>query len=132
MDSAMAYAVSEISADRLILGIPFYGYDWNMTAGPPARALRYRDTKELLARTSATPTIDRATSSATFSYVDEGERHEVWYEDDRSIAPKLNLVRKYGLRGVGAWRLGQEDPSAWVVWEQMLAVPSFTTSARLP
>jgi len=131
MDSAMAYAVREIPGDRVVLGVPFYGYDWNVSTGPPARALRYRDTRELLERTGATTSIDPESSSAMFEYTEGGQSHEVWYEDERSLAPKLNLVRKYGLRGVGAWRLGQEDPRSWVVWEQMLTAPR-SVSAQLP
>ncbi len=128
MDRSMGYAVSEIPGDRLILGVPFYGYDWNVTKGPPARALRHRDTRQLLERTGAVPSIDPETASATFQYTEGNETHEVWYEDDRSLGPKLQLLRKYGLRGVGAWRLGQEDPKAWAVWDQMLASPSVVTS----
>jgi spore germination protein len=130
MDASMAYAVTELAPEKLILGVPFYGYDWNVTKGPPARALRFRDTRELMDRTGATPTIHREQGSAMFEYTVGGERHEVWYEDSRSLAPKLNLVQKYKLRGVGAWRLGQEDPRAWTIWDQMLTTPTY--AAELP
>jgi len=130
VDASMAYAASVIDPNRLILGVPFYGYDWNVTRGPPARALRYRDVRDLLDRTGAVPYIDPESASATFEYFDGEQQHEVWYEDERSLAAKLNLVRKYALRGVGAWRLGQEDPKAWVVWDQVMAVPF--VNAQLP
>jgi spore germination protein YaaH len=118
--SSMAYAVSEISPDRLILGIPFYGYDWNVTQGPPARALRFDQVRELLDATGAVPELDQRTRSRTFRYESNGDRHEVWYEDAESLAAKLELVGRFRLAGVGAWRLGQEDPAFWPIWDATL------------
>src|SRR5439155_310781 len=36
VDATLAFAVGQLPADRVLLGIPFYGYDWNVTRGPPA------------------------------------------------------------------------------------------------
>jgi spore germination protein len=117
---SMAYAATEIAPEKLILGIALYGYDWNVTKGPPARALRYDQLEELLAKTGGVPQLDPETGSRTFRYEADGEQHEVWYEDSESIALRLGLVRQYRLGGVGAWRLGQEDPALWPVWDAML------------
>ncbi len=123
---SMAYAATEIAPERLILGIPFYGYDWNLSKGPPARALRYDNVEELIARTGAVPVLDAETGSRTFRYEHDGEVHEVWYEDAESLAIKLRLVSQYRLAGVGGWRLGQEDPGLWPVWDAMLGRPSIS------
>jgi len=37
----------------------------------------------------------------------------MWIEDARAFATKLELVRKYGLRGYSVWVLGTEDPKIW-------------------
>jgi len=121
VDAAMRYAASEIAPDRLLLGVAFYGYDWNVSRGPPARALRYVDTRQLMDHLGLTALFDAGVASATFRYEASGESHEVWFEDARSLAAKLELVSRYGLRGAGAWRLGQEDPSAWTVWDRALS-----------
>jgi len=120
VDATIAYAASQLPADRLLLGVPFYGYDWNVTRGPPARALRFSDVRALLDATGAIPRFDMEIGSSTFKYTSAGEAHEVWYEDDRSLGAKIGLMTKYGLRGVGAWRLGHEDPSLWATWDQVL------------
>jgi len=120
VDRSMAYAVSRIPAEKLLLGVAFYGYDWNITRGPPARALRNSDVRQLVDRLGITPTFDGESATATFRYQSDGETHEVWFEDARAVAAKLELVAKYGLRGVGAWRLGQEDPAVWDVWDRLL------------
>ena len=123
VNRSMAYAATEIAPEKLILGIPFYGYDWNLTKGPPARALRYDNVEELLARTGATPRLDPESGSRVFQYEEDGALHEVWYEDAESIALKLALVARYRLGGVGAWRLGQEDPAVWPVWDTTFGRP---------
>jgi spore germination protein len=120
VEETMRYAASVFPPNKLLLGLAYYGYDWNVTQGPPARALRYVDAAEIRDRVGASPQLDPRSATTTFRYTDaEGNRHEVWYEDQRGIAAKLELINGLGLRGVGAWRLGQEDPSSWSVWENL-------------
>lgn len=39
--------------------------------------------------------------------------YDIWYENEASIKRKLELVNKYGLKGVGSWSLGQETKDTW-------------------
>lgn len=39
--------------------------------------------------------------------------YTVWFENEKSYQAKLGLVDQYGIRGVGHWSIGQEDPSIW-------------------
>jgi len=121
VESSIQYAVQELTADRVLLGVAFYGYDWNVAQGPPARALRHRDTQQLIDRYGAEPAFRADVGSATFSYVAAGDSHEVWYEDARALNAKLGLVSAFGLRGASAWRLGQEDPGSWLSWSNRLS-----------
>ncbi len=41
------------------------------------------------------------------------QQHYVWLEDATSAAGRIELALKHGLAGVGAWRLGLEDPAVW-------------------
>jgi spore germination protein YaaH len=49
---------------------------------------------------------------------DAVEAHEVWLEDQASVAARLALANRYGAGGVAAWRLGLEDPRVWTVLDQ--------------
>jgi spore germination protein YaaH len=60
---------------------------------------------------SPTVTTPPSTSRAPVPGVEQ--QHVVWLEEARSAAARLNLVDKYGLSGIGAWRLGQEDSAIW-------------------
>jgi spore germination protein len=41
------------------------------------------------------------------------QEHVVWLEDANSVAARLEIAVRHGVGGVGAWRLGQEDPGVW-------------------
>ncbi len=110
----VAYVTTQVPPDKLILGIPLYGYDWDVTAGPPARSVRYDQVQELLRRSGATSGYDATEHEAWIRYTDEqGHRHEVWHADVRSVTARLNLALDRGLAGVALWRLGHEDPAVW-------------------
>jgi len=58
-----------------------------------------------------------------FYYYDEnGVRHEVWFEDARSVQAKYLLANSYGLRGVSYWELGQSFPQNWAVLDDMFNI----------
>lgn len=52
--------------------------------------------------------------SPFFDINEQGQQHEVWFEDVRSISKKMRLVREYGLQGIGAWQLSIIFPQG--VW----------------
>ena len=44
---------------------------------------------------------------------EHGVMRHMWLEDNRAFMAKLELVRKYKLRGYSVWLLGHEDPAVW-------------------
>ena len=60
-----------------------------------------------------TPGRDPVSGAPYLRYRADGVDHEVWYEDDDSIAAKLELADAYGVGAVELWRLGAEDPGLW-------------------
>jgi spore germination protein YaaH len=104
------YAVERVPADKLMLGLPTYGYDWVGTRGEVVSAA---DAVQLADEVGAEPVWDEAAGSWTFSYVRDGEQHTVWYEDAQSLSSAQVLAQDAGLRGVAIWQLGGEDPDVW-------------------
>ncbi len=49
---------------------------------------------------------------------EDGQNFFLWYEDERSIGEKLDLMRLFGVTGVSVWRLGlipeARDAAAWL------------------
>ena len=112
----MAYSVTQVPTSQLILGVPFYGYDWNTETGPPATAVTHERAMELSQRDGATAGYSAENASPWVRYTDaDGEEHEIWYEDSYSFEEKLESAMEFEMAGFAAWRLGHEDPDVWRV-----------------
>ncbi|MBC7325026.1 MAG: glycosyl hydrolase family 18, partial [Moorella sp. (in: Bacteria)] len=74
----------------------------------------------LIATYNARPQWSNTFSVPYLFYYKDGVRHEVWYENAASLRLKLEMVHRYGLKGIGVWRLGYEENTFWqVVAEKM-------------
>ena len=119
------YALTEMSAGQIYLGIPNYGYDWTLPyrQGSRAQSISNQYAVELAARYGAAIRFDERAQSPWFRYVDEsGREHEVWFEDARSIRAKLALTQEYGLYGVGYWNLMRPFPQNWRVLNSLYQI----------
>lgn len=126
VERVIQYAVSEMPPEKIMMGIPLYGYDWTLPyvpGGPFARVVSPQQAIELAARYGAPIRFDETAQAPWFRYRDEqGRDHEVWFEDARSIRAKFDLVKKYGLRGVSYWRLPVAFPQNWLMLEDTFQV----------
>ena len=114
VDSCVAYAASVVAPSKLLIGLPAFGYDWDLTDPSKNASFSWKGVPDLLSRTGATPQWDLATQSPYINYTDvNGHAHTAWFEDTRSISAKSELVKKCDLAGVSMWSLGQEDGSFW-------------------
>lgn len=120
------YAASVMPNDKIMMGIPLYGYDWTLPfeAGVTrARAIDHQEAIRLATTYNAAIQYDTASQSPYFNYVDEqGREHEVWFEDARSIQAKFDLVKEFGLRGFYYWVLGWDFPQNWLLIEENFTV----------
>ena len=119
------YALTEIPASKIWLGIPNYGYDWTLPfrQGSKATSISNQYAVELAARYRTAIRYDEGAQAPWFRYTDEnGREHEVWFEDARSIRAKLDLTREYGLSGVGYWNLDRPFPQNWLVLNSLYSI----------
>ena len=118
VDSVVRYAMSAFPRQKIVLGLPAYGYVWSARGD---WAITFSQAANLVKRHGIGPSWDYTAQVPYFRYVEGGVTHKVWYENNRSASVKTDLVRKYGLRGVAVWRLGYEDPALWTVLAGKLA-----------
>lgn len=110
------FAAQTFGTGKVLLGMPLYGYDWNLTSGGTAKAVTYAQALERSKRPGATRTVDLPSQSEVVRYADDnGDRHEVWFESAATFDAKFSLVRQAGVAGFGLWRIGQEDGGVWDV-----------------
>jgi hypothetical protein len=109
--SVLDFAVKSIPREKILLGIPAYGYDWSATG---TRVVPWNQVNELINRNGWSQVAwDNLACVPCLRYTDKGVAHEVWFENSYSLRIKLNLVHNYGLAGVAIWRLGFDDASFW-------------------
>lgn len=114
----LEYALTQIPAEKLILGIPNYGYDWPVPYErglTRARTIGNVEAVNLAVKNGAEIQYAQIAQSPWFTYASAGMNHEVWFEDPRSIEAKLNLAREYGIAGVGYWNLMRPFRANWLM-----------------
>jgi spore germination protein len=124
LDQIATYAEKTIPAQKIMMALPWYGYDWLGTQGTDvtyASALAK-------AQTSGVTVGRDENGEATFTY---GQR-TVFFQDATSYRRKVDaiLARHSGIGGFAHWRVGAEDPATWDIVEQLHT--SGTVPAELP
>ena len=113
-NDGIAEMVGRVPAQKLLVALGGYGYDWNLSRKKPADALGFDEVMVLADRNQADVETDEATLNSRFSYSeDNGDRHEVWFLDAVSAWNQMLELRKLGVRGASLWRLGLEEPALW-------------------
>jgi spore germination protein YaaH len=116
VEAALEYATARVPCQKIVLGIPFYGREWIQSGGETlVRTLAFADAQNRIEQMSVERLWHERWRAPWFQYSDEIGLHVGWYEDNRSLEAKLELVQKYHLRGFAAWRLGLEDPEFWTL-----------------
>ncbi|MBP3967262.1 glycoside hydrolase family 18 protein [Paenibacillus lignilyticus] len=119
--TVLEYALTEIPANKIVMGQNLYGYDWTLpyvAGGAYARALSPQAAIALARQFNAQILYDYTAQAPHFSYWDaNGKEHKVWFEDARSIQAKFNLLKQLNLRGISYWKLGLSFPQNWLLIE---------------
>jgi len=119
------YAVTRIPREKILMGIPNYGYDWKLPyvrGETKARSLGNVEAVELAYEVGAAIEYDEASQSPYFNYTADGSEHVVWFEDARSIDAKLRMAQEFGLAGVGYWNIMRYFPQNWLVQNSLFNI----------
>lgn len=105
-----------VPASKISLGVSLEGYDWSQQSGAPYRSaegLQYLDVRDRQRRYRAESFFDGVSLSPFLRYSKNGRSHVVWYENQSSFRPKLQLAARYNAGSIFLWRLGGEDRRIW-------------------
>jgi len=117
--AVLDYAITEIPSEKILLGIPNYGYDWPLPfvqGATRAQSISNQRAIELAIQYNIAIQYDETAQSPFFHYTAaDGVVHEVWFEDARSMEVKLRLIAEYGFRGCGFWNIMRPFAQTWQV-----------------
>lgn len=107
VESVVKYAVSQISPDKILLGIPNYGYDFDVPRikNKPAKSLSLKSANELAFEKKSEIKYGKESQTPYFNYAESNAKHEVQFDNAYSFYKKLELVDKYALSGISIWTI---------------------------
>ena len=113
-----------VPAKSLLLGVPYYGYDWPVTSNIPnatvqadkttygaVKSVTYAGARAFLAaHPEVVRNYDALEGSGFYTYRDSTRKtyRQVYFEDERSVAAKYDYAISTGLGGVGIWTLDND------------------------
>ncbi len=134
VEDSIKAALKEVPADKLVLGVPFYGRLWKRGASYGGYGVSNYMVEDMIREYNGTVIYDYTKKSpravitigaadrkpVVFGKKLDAGTYDIWFENEASIKRKLELVEKYDLKGTGSWSLGQETKSTWDYYSMWL------------
>lgn len=118
--SLISYVSAIVPSDKIIIGIPFLGYDWQLPFVPNRTTALLMSIHAVLQLAYDTGTMIQfdENSQTPFYYYNQMNigvpiDHVVWFIDVRSLSGLYDLIRQYSLSGSGIWNIMYYYPQLW-------------------
>ncbi len=119
VEKGIENTVADVPKEKVINALPFYTRIWETGAdGVSSQAVGMEMAQTYVADHEIATRWDEVTCQNYGEFQDGDRLCQVWLEDAESIKVKLNIMEKYEIAGVAAWRLGFETADIWDVIEE--------------
>ncbi|WP_047151070.1 glycosyl hydrolase family 18 protein [Aneurinibacillus tyrosinisolvens] len=115
VEQVVQYIVSQINRSKVMIALPFYGYNWPLpdTPATTASALAAGDAQNLAISKRVSIQYNWQAEAPFFQYTQGTQARIVWFEDVRSLRAKYRIMEVYRLRGATFWHLNYPFPQNW-------------------
>lgn len=122
VQAAVEKILAVMPPEKLILGVPLYGYEWETLDPLPKSAIipgtgitasSGRVEKLLQTCASCSASFDEVAREPYVIYKDTetGTYHQLFYPDQKAVNEKIKYAQTMNLGGLALWALGYEDHS---------------------
>lgn len=119
VETSIQQALNVLPPGKIILGVPIYGYKWETIRDTPRSAIipgtgitaSNKYVEDFLSEcASCSAKMDDVDKESYLIYKDQEHDtyHQIYYPDKEVMQLKIDLVKKYNLRGLAIWALGYE------------------------
>ncbi len=124
VEAVIRYGVTDIPPQKILMGIPLYGYDWKIpyVKGTMAKSISPVEAVEIALNTNSEISYDDYQQAPFFYYAENRQQHIVWFENMQSIYSKLNLIEKYDLAGMGLWNIVRDFPQFYMLTNSLFNI----------
>ena len=114
VEDGIVQTLEDVPANKVINALPFYTRVWKTNGDRvTSEALDMETAWNFIKKNGVNMTWD-ATAGQNYGEIQLGNTlYQIWMEDKDSIEAKLAVMRKYGIGGVAAWKLGYETSDIW-------------------
>ncbi|AGB18687.1 S-layer homology domain-containing protein [Thermoanaerobacterium thermosaccharolyticum] len=114
LQNVTKYALSTIDKDKIVMGLPAYGYDWSLSG---TTSVTEDEVRSLINTYGGNAMWDNTSKEPYYIYYKNGVKHTVWFENSYSFKLKLDYLSSIGIDDISFWKLGYENQDFWEVIE---------------
>ena len=113
---AVEATVQLVGKEHVIAGIPFYTRIWTTTDGnTTSRAVGMQAAVDQLNSDGQVALWNDDCGQYVASYTVGNSTRQIWFEEEKSIEAKMQVIQENNVAGVAGWKLGLEKSSVWSV-----------------
>ncbi|PLT35237.1 glycosyl hydrolase family 18 [Bacillus sp. V5-8f] len=119
IEKGIKLLMNDVPSHKIILAVPFYTREW-VTDLSTNKVKSYdrtmQEVEKIIFSKGLKKLWDEKNQQNYVEYTANGEKHQIWVEDKKSIELRLGIVRKNYLGGAAAWYIGSETQDIWKIY----------------
>lgn len=114
VEDGIVQTLEEVPKEKVINALPFYTRVWKTNGDKvTSEALDMQTAKNFINNNNLNMAWNPV-AGQNYGDITKGDTYyQIWMEDAQSIRAKLEVMKKYDIGGVAAWKLGFETPEIW-------------------